>query len=155
MMKLLGSGLIVGSVALSRDETQAIKKLYGYEPEKPTKKPAAPKAPDRADFKSTFDYEDAVRKHDAAMRAHANWQDPMPMMQAGADRNATRHAEADGLRLLAWLAKFVPVGEDPLKTLVQAAADAGWDVDASDIAWAEDEVEDADEDEEVSDAVAG
>jgi hypothetical protein len=61
--------------------------------------------------------------------------------QAGADRNAFRHAEADGLRLLAWLARHVPSGEDPLKTLVRLAADAGCDVDPADVGWADGEQE--------------
>jgi hypothetical protein len=66
-------------------------------------------------------------------------------MQAGADRNMVRHAESDGIRLIAWLAKYVPEGEDPLKTLVQLAVDAGWDVDPSDVTWADAEVTDDEE----------
>lgn len=60
-----------------------------------------------------------------------------PLMAAGARRNALREAEADGLRLMAWLAKYVPVGSDPLKTLVTMAGDAGLDVDAEDLEWAD------------------
>lgn len=58
-------------------------------------------------------------------------------MQAGADRNALRQAACDGMRLLAWLAKYVPPGEDPLKTLVQVTARAGFDVSPADIDWAD------------------
>ena len=63
-----------------------------------------------------------------------------PLMEAGARRNAFREAEADGLRLLAWLAKYVPVGSDPLKTLVGLASEAGLDVEPEDSEWADDEV---------------
>ena len=63
------------------------------------------------------------------------------MMQAGADRNAMRHASCDGLRMLAWLAKYVPAGEDPVKTLVQFAVSAGCDVDPEDIEWSTEEDE--------------
>lgn len=59
------------------------------------------------------------------------------LMQAAADRNAFRHAEADGLRLLAWISRFVPAGEDPLKTLVEMAAESGCDVDPEDVMWAD------------------
>lgn len=59
------------------------------------------------------------------------------LYQAGADRNAFRHAESDGLRLLAWLAKYLEPGQDPLKTLIQFAADSGVDVEYSDIEYAE------------------
>lgn len=144
-MQLLGVGVVAGSVALTRDEFGAINKLYGFKPEKPNKKPPPPKAPNREDFDTQWKYEDALKKHEAALKAHANWQDPMPLMQAGANRNALRHAESDGLRLLAWLARFVPEGEDPLKTLVQAALDAGWDVNPDDVEWAEAEAADAEE----------
>lgn len=144
MMQLLGSGAIQGSVALTRDEFTAVKKLYGYKAEKPNKKPEPPKAPERSDFADIWKYDEAVKAHERALKAHANWKDPKPLMQAGADRNAIRHAEADGLRLLAWISKFVPAGEDPMRTLIRATADAGWDVDHEDIAWADDEeLEDA------------
>ena len=60
-----------------------------------------------------------------------------PLMQAGAIRNALREASCDGLRMLAWLAKYVPAGEDPVKTLVQLAVEAGFDVPSEDIEWTE------------------
>lgn len=94
MMQLLGVGLVSRSVALSRDETEAVKKLYGYKPEK------------------------------------------NELMRAGAERNAIRDAEADGLRLLAWFAQYVPAGEDPLKHFIQLCYDAGLTVNGGDLEWA-------------------
>lgn len=145
MMQLLGSGITSGPVTLTRDEQQAINKLYSFKPEGPNPKPSPPAAPAKEDFKTPWEYEQAQKKYQEALKAHANWKDPQPLMQAGADRNALRHAEADGMRLLAWFAKFVPVGEDPLKHFIQAVADAGWDVDPADLQWAEtvDEEEEA------------
>jgi len=137
MMQLLGSGLVRGGVALSRDEYAAINKLYGFTKEQPNPKPPPPKAPERETFKTSWDFEAAVKKYQEAVKAWQNWQDPRPLMQAGADHNVARTAEVDGLRLVAFLAKFVPAGEDPLKHLIQAASDAGWDVDPSDLEWAE------------------
>lgn len=64
-----------------------------------------------------------------------------PLTQAGSDRNVIREAECDGLRLIAWLAKFVPAGEDPLKTLIQIADEAGCNVSYEDISWAMDNKE--------------
>lgn len=57
------------------------------------------------------------------------------LLQSGVDRNVLRHASHDGLRLLAWLAEYVPNGTDPLKFLVQLAVDMGLDVDPSDAEW--------------------
>lgn len=60
------------------------------------------------------------------------------LLQAGADRNMLRHAECDGLRLLAWIAKFVEAGEDPVKVLINMAVEAGYTVDPNDVAYASD-----------------
>lgn len=141
MMRFLGAGATSGNITLSRDEFENIKKIYGYKKEKPNKKPPPPEAPPKgASFAQKEDYEKALKHHE-------NWEDPIALLQAGADRNAIRHAEADGLRMLAWIAKFVPQGEDPLKTLVNLAVAVGLDVDPSDSEWAEDEGEEASEEE--------
>ena len=145
LMQLLGSGVTAGQVALTRDEFTAVKKLYGYKPEKPNKKPPSPIEPvapaPGADYVTREKFAADLRKYEAAVKAHDKWTDPMPFLQAGADRDAIRNAEADGLRLLAWIAQFVQPGEDPLKTLVQFASDAGCDVDPADAEWAEDSEE--------------
>lgn len=139
-MQLLGMGLRVEGVAVTRDELKAMKKLYGYTPEKPNEKPPPPKPPEKpgddADSLARFRYGEALTAHKRALAAHEKWEDPIAMHQAGADRNLFRHAEADGVRLVAWLAKFVPPGEDPLKTVIQCAVAAGFDVDPSDVTWA-------------------
>lgn len=136
-LQLLGAGVTVGSVTLTSSEFNAVRKLYGFTAEKPNKKPKPPVAPDRTKFKSDLDYRDAMRDHESAVDKHDRWVDPLPIMQAGADRNAVRHAETDGLRLVAYLARFVPAGSDPVKTLVQALAEAGFDVPCEDIEWAD------------------
>lgn len=73
----------------------------------------------------------------AIQRVYGFTEGARQFQQAGADRNAARHAAADGLRLLAWLARYVDTGEDPLRTLVQLAVDAGLDVDPEDVEWSE------------------
>ena len=141
MIQLLGLGGVAGGVALSRDETQAIAKLYGFKPEPPHERPPKPvREPDPAGTPE-WDRRDRDAKHKAQVAAWENWTDPRAFHQAGADRNMIRHAEHDGLRLVAWLAKHVPAGDDPLKTLVQAAIEAGWDVSPEDVSWVEDDVE--------------
>ena len=137
-MQLLGGAKVKGSIALSHDEMTAINKLYGLTPEGPNKKPPPPTPPVRADYADPWRYDEAVRTHERRVKAHNNWKDPQAFMQAGADRNAFRHAEADGLRIVAWLARRVPAGEDPLKTVIQMAVDAGFDVDPEDVSYAED-----------------
>lgn len=48
-----------------------------------------------------------------------------------------RNAECDGVRIIAWLARNCPPGEDPLKTVIQLAGEAGWDVSAEDLEYSE------------------
>ena len=149
LMTHLGPGLQSGSVTLSRDETRALNKLYGFKPEKPRARP--PKPERQPDPEGTPEYKrcEADGQHKRAVEAWEKWEDPSPFYQAGADRNMLRHAERDGLRLIAWLAKHVPEGTDPLKTLIGLAVDVGWEVNPLDVAFAEDVHEDADlEDEE-------
>jgi hypothetical protein len=142
LVQLLGPGATCGSITLTRGEFEAVKHLYGFKKELPNKRPDSPKTPDPSNYpKDSWAYEEALRKHKDDLKRHEGWKDPQPFMQAGADRNALRAAEADGLRLLAWIAKFVPAGEDPLAHLVQAAVAFGWDVDPEDVEWAEDSEE--------------
>lgn len=142
MMQLLGSAASHRGISLSRDEYQAVNKLYGFTPEKPNQRPLAPTPPVRSEFEKEYEFREALKKHEAALSTWQKWEDPIKLMQAGADRNVMRHVESDGFRLAAWIAKYVPRGEDPLKTLVQMAVASGFDVDPSDIEWAEIDSED-------------
>lgn len=57
--------------------------------------------------------------------------------QAGTDRNLIRHARCDGLRVMAFLSRFLEPGEDPVKFLARVLGDACFDVDPTDSEWAE------------------
>lgn len=140
-LSLLGSGVTSGNVTLTKSEFAAVRKMYGFTAEKPNKKPAPPTEPQKKDFKDEWTYRSALDKHRKAMETWDKWTDPRPIMQVGADRNAVRHAEADGLRIVAYLARYVPAGADPLKTLIQSLAAAGFDVPYEDVEWADSEDE--------------
>lgn len=139
MICLLGPGMMTpGGVLFSRDETRALNKLYAFHPEEPRQRPPEPVrelGPDGRPVDNSYKAADA---HKAAVAAWKAWEDPSPLMQAAADHNMVRHATHDGLRLIAWMAKYMAAGDDPLKTFVQLAVDAGWDVSPEDIAWLED-----------------
>ncbi len=135
MIRLLGGGVQHEGVTFSHDETRRLNKLYGYTPEAPRQRPPKPEPPHqgRLDYREEIDYKNAVN-------AWEGWTDPRAFFQAGADLHMARSALHDGLRLVAWLARYVPAGTDPLKTLIQAVSQAGWtDVDWADVAWANDE----------------
>lgn len=135
MQQLLGSHRY-GAVSLTSDEFRNLQRVYRFHEEPPVERPPAPAAPKREDFQTASDFHQAVRDHEKALERHARWKSPQALMQAGADRNTFRHAEADGLRVVAWMARFIPEGEDPLRHVIQIFAEAGFDVDPEDLAWA-------------------
>jgi len=58
---LLGSGIRYEGVVLSKEEKKKLDILYGYEEEKPQSKPKPPVEPNQKNFKTYYEYEDAVR----------------------------------------------------------------------------------------------
>lgn len=50
------------------------------------------------------------------------------LMEAGSTRNLLRAAKADGLRLIAFIARFCEPGEDPVKFLARVLLDQGYDI---------------------------
>ena len=74
--------------------------------------------------------------------------DESGMMQAASDRNAFRFANHDGLRIIAWLAKYCEPDEDPVKLIIRLVSENGYDVDFEDNKWAFDDVEWDDEEKE-------
>lgn len=141
LIDLLGGGERHESVTLSTDEMKHVRRLYQFVEEPPQSRPPEPEKPkpptgdDRspAAWKA---HDEAMRAYEEAKRAWDTWRDPRVFMQAGADRNAFRYAAADGLRIVAWLARYMEPGADPLKTIVQLACENGFDVDPEDSEWA-------------------
>lgn len=136
LIRLLG-GPTYGNLAFSGDEMSALRRLYGYKKGQPNKKPPPPPAPKKEDFVDRYAYQRALSEHERALAVHAQWQDPVSLLQAGADRNCLRHAELDGLRLVAWLSRYMEPNEDPLRMLIKMAIDSGMDVDPADVEWSD------------------
>lgn len=90
MMKLLRPGLTQGGVTLSRDEYEALKRVYGFTKEKPNEKPPPPVAPLLENFKSRWEYEVALRKHERALEGWNRWEDPRALMQSPSSRCLVR-----------------------------------------------------------------
>ena len=118
------------SVAFSRDECYALQRLYGVDTARAEKEARA--------FAEAA-HREAMARHEAAMVKRSPWDysPPPPTLEAdstaafavaGAGRNLFRHAEADGLRMVAAMARFLQPGDDPVRVLVALMADAGWDV---------------------------
>lgn len=49
----------------------------------------------------------------------------------GAFRDLCRHAEMDGLRVMAAIARYIEPGDDPVRFILKALADLDIDVDAN------------------------
>lgn len=147
-------GVTVDGVTFSTEEFRYVARLYGYQKEPTPDKPPPPTAPDRAAFPNALAYESALRKYEVDMRMYEKRASPESLeqlrqfMQAGADKNMLRYAARDGLRLIAWLARYVSPGGDPLKLLIQMANAAGFDVWPADTLWAEDDEDPEETDDE-------
>lgn len=139
LRQLLGGGVSCKSISLTDDEFRAVQRLYGFTPEPTHEKPPPPEPPPA----DAYSWE--RRNYESDLRAHSKWVDPVVMMQAGADRNALRHAQSDGLRMLAWLARYVDPGEDPVKALIRIASVAGLDVAPEDYEWATTDPDESDD----------
>lgn len=49
------------------------------------------------------------------------------LMEAAAIRNMFRDAEVDGLRLIAYLAQYMDLGDDPVRWVAEILSEAGFD----------------------------
>lgn len=154
-MALLGSGPGHRNFYPTRDQYRALKKVYGVHdeplpgpvplPEKPDTSGISPMAREQA----LKDWERRVRDVEK-LNTPAGRKSFQDFNEAGAARNIFRHVEHDGLRMVAWLSRYMEPGEDPVKVLVRMASEAGFDVPPEDYGWAVGE-EDFDSEEEEED----
>lgn len=126
---LLGGARFNG-VTVSRDEWSALQRLYGFDLDGAAREARA-YAEDA--------HKAALAAHEATMAKRDPWASvlPAPVMEAdatarfavaGGGRNLFRHAEADGLRMVAAVARFLQPGEDPVRFLIAIMIEAGLDV---------------------------
>ena len=126
---LLGGSRYEG-VTVTRDERDALERLYGFDLD------AA--ADDAREFEWTA-HATALTAHKEAEAKRSRWDPPLRtptanpggvarLAREGAIRNLFRHAEADGLRMVAVAARYLEPGEDPVKFLLSLMDRAGWDV---------------------------
>lgn len=138
MIQLLGSGGSFEGVTFTRDQLDRLTRVYGYSPEQTER-----------------DVEESIAAHAEALRKQAEEDAKKPSWQrkAKATRPATagelrtfykagghlqvlRNAGHDGLRLVAFLSRYLEPDEDPVKMVVRLATEAGYDVDSDVVAWA-------------------
>lgn len=140
-MALLGSGPGHRNFYPTRDQYRALKKVYGVHEETLPGPLPLPDKPDTSGM-SPWQAEEALKNWERRVKDVQKFNTPKERKaaqnfnQAGADRNLFRHMEHDGLRMVAWLAKYLEPGEDPVKLLVLIASDAGFDVPPEDYGWA-------------------
>lgn len=126
---LLGGDRYEG-VTISLDERDALQRLYGVDTRCAAKDARA---------HAEASHKAAMVEYEAAMAKRSRWDPPIPvpvlqtegaarLMVAGANRNMFRHAEADGLRMVAAVARYLAPGDDPVRFLISIMAEAGIDV---------------------------
>ena len=147
MCLLLGGGEQYQGVTITRDEQSALGAYYEYDLSRvgPDAPPPSPPAPPLSDATHTAceAYRRAVADHERVVARH----DPQgwhKFQLAGAQLYMAREASSDGLRVMAWLARFLRPGDDPVQFVAQLAADAGMDTRGDELLGdGEQDVEDA------------
>ena len=155
MIDLMGRGAHHGAVYFSRSQTEALQRFYDFDPQRDID--TVEETLQAAYEKARDEYEDRKALWDSDKRAYKatyGWdataprvpRPPTPLIieklgrlqHAGAGRNLMRFVERDGLRLMAFLSRYLEQGEDPVKLVAQLCIDAGYDVpDVSD--WLEED----------------
>lgn len=121
-----------GSVAYTHDQERAMERLYGYDLDGWEKRAASEAI--EAHAEACAEYEDRRRK--ASAYEAARMQPPKPadpkgaayFQRGGDSMHMLRHAEADGVRMVALIARYVEPGDDPVRLLARLLMDAGYDV---------------------------
>lgn len=140
MIALLG-GKRQNGVSFTRDQLRSLERLYGfnltgagnhavkYAEERHAEAVEAYQAymddPDISDWKKQGRRSPEPPKTDQISR----------FIVAGSERNLFRVVQEDGLRVMAFLSKFLEQGQDPVKLLVQIMDGAGFDVEDH-VEWA-------------------
>lgn len=138
IINFFGSGPGYESFYPTHDEYRNMQKAYGFTEEDLVKLPV-PVKPVHEDyaFHDEISYKNDVKVYEKAVENYdENCKSMQKFMQSGADRNLYRHVLHDGMRVIAWISKFLQKDEDPLKFIVQLAYTNGFDVSCDDLGWA-------------------
>jgi len=135
VIQLLG-GKSTHGVMFTTDQMQALEEFYGYD-FKAASKEAIAHAKER--YKSAVSaYEKLMADPDIPDYKKRMRRAPEPVPEdgggfgefvvAGSERNLFRAVKEDGLRVMAFLGRFLEPGQDPVKLIVQLMSEVGYDV---------------------------
>lgn len=109
-----------------------MERLYGYDLDGWAKRAAA---------EATEAHAEAMAEYEERRRKARGWEaerlrPPKPadpegaayFQRGGDSMHMLRHAEADGVRMVALIARYVEPGDDPVRLLARLLMDAGYDV---------------------------
>lgn len=143
----LFGGEALEGVCFTRDQLKHLKSLYGYEDT------IDKELVDDARVKHASNHIAAVADWHKKHPRPTSWDGKPPELEpfnekdittfvkAGGQLGMLRRAQRDGLRVMAFLAKYCQ-GEDPVKVVARLASDAGYDVDPGIMDWVEEVPED-------------
>lgn len=144
MIALLGGKRVEG-VAFSVDQYRALERHYGYDMKKAREGAVA--YAEEADKRELEAHEAFMADPDIPSRDKRGKRAPKPsltsvdqFMVAGAERNMFRAVQEDGMRVMAFIAKYLETGQDPVKMLAQLMLEAGFDM-ADHAEWAYEDLE--------------
>jgi len=143
MMQLLGGGNSFEGVALSREQEKALLAFYDFDDARDVQKAKeAQEALEAAweerrqmhvEAEETGDWTAYDEKYDIKygyreLPDKPKPTNPLPFLRAGATKNMFRFWRRDGLRVMAFLARYLERGEDPVRLVAQLCIEAGYDV---------------------------
>lgn len=167
--KLLGHAVRQEGVGFSKTQDKNLRKFYGFSDEEDIRVAEQTLADAQAKYKEKLsDWEEANKTAPRTPEYKAAWSDynekwdpkfgrhrdyavdkpeppdgisSLPWLRAGSTVNVYRWVQRDGLRVMAFLARYLEKGQDPVKLVAQLCIEAGYDV-PDDHDWIFDDFED-------------
>ena len=145
MMRLLGDWNSFEGVALSREQEKALMAFYDFDDALDVRKAQEAQeaqvtaweerrqmhaqAKEAGDW-AAYDIKYGCRKFSEKPRLPEKPKptNPLPFLRAGATKNMLRFCRRDGLRVMAFLARYLERGEDPVRLVAKLCIEAGYDV---------------------------
>jgi hypothetical protein len=141
LIALLGGETFEG-IAFTPDQLRALRRFYGFSDAVSRQSlEDVREAHERAQTKQMADLAKlpSYRRHAGSGPVEFDEPAIKRWIKTGENTNLFRRTRDDGLRLMAFLAKHLEPGEDPVKVIIELFIDAGYDVKAEDVAWVRDE----------------
>ena len=161
MIQLLGSGPMWDGVTVTKTQYQHLRKAYEFDNKvtdaqvedlRASREVQATRHAEKMEEWDARPYPASYEKPPLAPEPFDE-QASRNFLTAGEDINLGCHMKRDGMRIIAYLSKWLEPGQDPMKLIVMMASDARFDVDFEDTEWADADPVEEEEDDPMLEAI--